>query len=189
MKKVEPIYVELQRQEKKIKKKLRVICAADTHGLFSKMIKTSSIPDGDIFIHAGDFSLIGSKLEIEEFNSSLKQLPHKHKIVICGNRDKLDHLTMEEIQNLLPNCIYLQDTSVNIEGVKIHGSPWEFLYEGAFFCKDPKIYWSKIPQDVDILVTHIPPHNILDLARDFNVERTNKECNICKKSHNGFSHW
>lgn len=188
MKKVDEILVKLPKKNSKIKNTLRVVCAADTHGMFSKMIERSCIPSGDIFIHAGDFTLCALKSEVEEFNKCIELIPHKYKIVICGNRDKFDHLSPDEIQKMLPNCIYLQDNSVIIEGITIHGSPWDFLYEGAFYTKNPEKLWSKIPENVDILVTHIPPINILDLARDFNVN-TDKLCKICDKIHKGFNHW
>ena len=42
------------------------------------------IPDGDILIHAGDFSITGLVYEVKEFNDWLGTLPHKHKIVIGG---------------------------------------------------------------------------------------------------------
>ena len=43
-----------------------------------------AIPDGDILIHAGDFSISGLVSEVKEFNDWLGTLPHKHKIVIAG---------------------------------------------------------------------------------------------------------
>ena len=42
------------------------------------------LPDGDILIHAGDFTLTGHVLEVKKFNTWLGTLPHKHKIVIAG---------------------------------------------------------------------------------------------------------
>jgi len=45
------------------------------------------IPDGDVLIHAGDFSKIGSLEEIQKFRSELESLPHKYKVFIAGNHD------------------------------------------------------------------------------------------------------
>jgi predicted phosphohydrolase len=45
------------------------------------------VPDGDIFIHAGDFSACGSLSEVQEFNEWLGDLPHEHKLVIAGNHE------------------------------------------------------------------------------------------------------
>ena len=60
----------------------RVVCVSDTHNQISKM--THNFPDGDILIHAGDFSEAGHISEIKTFNKWLGSLPHKHKIVIAG---------------------------------------------------------------------------------------------------------
>lgn len=47
--------------------KVRVVCMSDTHSL-TPHIKFD-IPDGDIFIHAGDFTKCGRKEEVIEFNT------------------------------------------------------------------------------------------------------------------------
>lgn len=46
--------------------KVRVVCMADTHSL-THYIKFP-IPDGDIFIHAGDFTRCGQIEEVQQFN-------------------------------------------------------------------------------------------------------------------------
>lgn len=47
--------------------KVRIVCMSDTHNL-TRYIKFD-IPDGDIFIHAGDFTKRGRVEEIQEFNN------------------------------------------------------------------------------------------------------------------------
>jgi Icc-related predicted phosphoesterase len=62
--------------------------------------------------------------------------------------------------------IYLEDSGTEIEGLKIYGSPvqpwfcdWAFnVHRGAAIKK----YWDKIPEGLDILITHGPPNIILD---------------------------
>jgi len=54
---------------------------------------------------------------------------------------------------------------VEIEGLKIWGSPVTPLYGGAFGksrAEDRKKHWAQIPEDTDILITHTPPFAILD---------------------------
>ena len=51
-----------------------------------------SIPDGDVFLHTGDFTYKKSKdlnqmEQVIQFNDWLGTLPHKHKIVIAGNHE------------------------------------------------------------------------------------------------------
>ena len=55
----------------------------------------------------------------------------------------------------LTSCIYLEDSSVEIQGLKIYGSPYQPpTTEGSQECLDK---WNHIPSDTDILVTHGPP--------------------------------
>uniref|UniRef100_A0A1A9ZKL1 Calcineurin-like phosphoesterase domain-containing protein n=1 Tax=Glossina pallidipes TaxID=7398 RepID=A0A1A9ZKL1_GLOPL len=65
--------------------KARVVCMSDTHSL-TPYVKFD-IPDGDIFIHAGDFTKCGLLKEVEEFNNWIGTLPHRYKIVIAGNHE------------------------------------------------------------------------------------------------------
>ena len=57
---------------------VRVVCVSDTHNQTSRMDHV--VPDGDILIHAGDFSNAGCVSEVKNFNKWLGSLPHKHKI-------------------------------------------------------------------------------------------------------------
>lgn len=65
--------------------KIRIVCMSDTHSL-TPHIKFN-IPDGDVFIHAGDFTKCGKLDEVMEFNNWIGTLPHKHKLVIAGNHE------------------------------------------------------------------------------------------------------
>ena len=48
--------------------KVRFVCVSDTH---NRMPLQVDIPDGDILIHAGDFSMVGEPEEIVSFNEWL----------------------------------------------------------------------------------------------------------------------
>jgi predicted phosphohydrolase len=65
--------------------KVRVVCMSDTHAMTPHI--RFDIPEGDIFIHAGDFSRCGQREEVIEFNRWIGKLPHKYKIVIAGNHE------------------------------------------------------------------------------------------------------
>ena len=52
---------------------VKIICISDTHGKHHDM----DIPDGDILIHAGDFTMLGLISEVILFNEWLGSLPHK----------------------------------------------------------------------------------------------------------------
>ena len=62
-------------------------------------------------------------------------------------------------------CIYLEHEYIEIEGLKIFASPYiESTYTQGFQLKhgDAVKAWSKIPEGLDILITHMPPYGILD---------------------------
>ena len=91
----------------------------------------------------------------------LFQLPYKHKIVIAGNHELGWDSDTKDLKNELTNCTYLEDSSVEINGLKIYGTPyqpefgrWAFNLERGRECLDK---WNQIPSDTDILVTHGPP--------------------------------
>ncbi|PGH10730.1 hypothetical protein AJ79_05321 [Helicocarpus griseus UAMH5409] len=61
---------------------IRVVCISDTHDL-----RPSSIPHGDLLIHAGDLTNSGTRADIQKAVDWLKTLPHAHKVVVSGNHD------------------------------------------------------------------------------------------------------
>lgn len=63
---------------------VRIVCMSDTHSHQKFQFK---IPNGDIFIHAGDFTKTGALKEVIDFNEWIGKLPHKHKLVIAGNHE------------------------------------------------------------------------------------------------------
>ena len=136
---------------------MKFVCISDTHMMHDRV----PIPDGDVLIHAGDFSMRGDLVEIAGFNAFLAGLPHKHKVVIAGNHDFLFERGPSLARAALINGIYLQDSEVTIDGVRIYGSPWQPAFmDWAFNLeRGPHIKekWDLIPSGVQILVTHGPP--------------------------------
>jgi len=64
---------------------MRIVALADTHGLHRQII----VPPGDLLIHAGDLTRHGEVDELRDFNVWLGALPHRHKLVIAGNHDRI----------------------------------------------------------------------------------------------------
>lgn len=90
----------------------------------------------------------------------------KHIVGVCGNHDFLGEAPYGKVVlNDLP-WTYLQDQTVVIEGVKIHGSPWTpQFYDWAFMERDWELmqYWNQIPATgLDVLLTHGPQKGVLD---------------------------
>jgi predicted MPP superfamily phosphohydrolase len=116
-------------------------CISDTHSLNNPV---HPIPDGDVLIHAGDFTMVGRTKEIREFNEFLTSLSHPHKVVIAGNHDIAfdlenyetlypywkfslkEKVDSKEAKKLLDStkCTYLEDSEVTINGLRIYGTPW-----------------------------------------------------------------
>lgn len=141
---------------------MRLICVSDTH-----LRHGFTVPDGDVFIHAGDGTQRGEPREVEAWFAWLAALPHARKVIIAGNHDFLFEQVPEMIPGLLPEGVtYLQDSGVEIEGVKFWGSPWQpWFFDWAFNLeRGPAIakMWARIPSDTQVLITHGPPKGILD---------------------------
>jgi predicted phosphodiesterase len=67
---------------------VRFVCISDTHSQVENAKDLPfTIPDGDVFLHAGDFTEWGEIGKVIEFNEWLGTLPHQHKVVIAGNHD------------------------------------------------------------------------------------------------------
>ncbi|HEX8247651.1 MAG TPA: metallophosphatase domain-containing protein, partial [Pyrinomonadaceae bacterium] len=142
-------------------------CLSDTHNR-NEQIK---VPGGDILIHAGDATTRGTIDEIVLFNEWFAALPHRHKIFVAGNHDWLFETDNRIARKLLSDeIIYLQDSAVEIEGLKIYGSPWQpWFFDWAFNLPrgEPLAEkWKLIPDDTEILITHGPPFGILDFPPD-----------------------
>jgi Icc-related predicted phosphoesterase len=141
---------------------MKCVAVGDTHGMYRKI----NIPDGDVFIHAGDILGRGKLSELEDLNDWLSNLPHKHKIIIAGNHDWCFQDAEDEARAILTNGVYLQDELIKIEGINFYGSPWQpWFLDWAFnLPRGPKIAekWSRIPSNTDVLITHGPPMGVLD---------------------------
>ncbi len=145
---------------------MRVVCLSDTHGNVDL-----EVPEGDLLIHTGDHSKRGSPQELEQAARWLRSLPHPHKVILAGNHDFALQISEDETRELFSPMTYLQDQEVTIEGLRIYGSPWTPTFGGvwAFQSSDLASVWEKIPDGIDILLTHGPPARILD--RTFARER------------------
>ena len=146
---------------------MRIVATSDTHEKHWGL----KVPDGDVFIHAGDFTMIGEPAWVDAFNTWLGMLPHKHKIVIAGNHDRSFDIDPANAlafgQERLPNAIYLLNCGTVIDGKTFWGSPytpffnsdfWKFHYDRA----EGEQMWAQIPKKLDVLITHGPPLRVLD---------------------------
>jgi Icc-related predicted phosphoesterase len=124
------------------------------------------VPDGDVLIHAGDFVGKGDLSDYLKFAEWIKKLPHKHKVISPGNHEVLLERCPHTIKSIFSEVSLLIDEMISIEGLNIFCSPWqpEFCDWAFNVQRGAKIKrkWDRIPEHTDVLVTHGPPHGILD---------------------------
>jgi len=145
---------------------MKFVVISDTHGKHREL----KLPKGDIIIHAGDFCHYGSSDNMYDFLLWYKDLNFERKILIGGNHDFFADEEAERFKELLPMEVsYLNDSQIIINGIKIWGSPvspdmtgWAFGKERGLEMKE---HWDLIPEDIEILITHTPPKDILDKSR------------------------
>lgn len=141
---------------------MKIICFADTH----RCIEGLDLSKSDIVLCAGDFCNSGSMEDVIAFNRWFSHLPCRYKILVAGNHDVcFERDPALAISLLDKNITYLQDEGIEIGGVKFYGSPWQLPFMNwAFNLPDEDLSrkFERIPNDVDVLITHSPPYGILD---------------------------
>jgi Icc-related predicted phosphoesterase len=127
-------------------------------------------PRADLLIVAGDMTYRGTKAELDWFTAWMKKQPQRHKVWIAGNHElgfEDDPELAEQIAKAT-NSTYLDDSSTVVEGVTIYGSPiTPWFYDWAFNRHRGEAirqHWEKIPEGLDILITHGPPFGKLDFT-------------------------
>ena len=162
---------------------MKIIATSDLHGNlpYSPVMGsfTTVLPphDYDVLIVAGDIApAIRQSLKQEKewtkrnFYPWLDVFPAKHKIFIAGNHDLYwEHKTQQEIQDILPpNCYYLYDSGVTIDGVSFYGTPWQPIFMRWAFNRsnqEQALKFAKIPMHTDVLITHCPPYGFGDIDK------------------------
>ncbi len=143
---------------------MKFVAISDTHGKHAEL----SLPEGDVLLHAGDVSNRGLQGEVQQFVHWFAKQPFQYKVFIAGNHDF--YFEKEKlapvILDLPSDVYYLNDSGIEIEGIKIWGSPVQpWFFNWAFNRKrgeEIRKHWDLIPNGMDILITHGPPYGILD---------------------------
>lgn len=142
---------------------MKIVFISDTHSMHDRLF----VPDADMVIHAGDVCNRGTRNEAVDFLIWFSNLPQRYKIFVAGNHDFIFENEPKLMKKSIPsNIFYLNDSMVEVGGLKIWGSPvspwfcnWAFNRQRG---KEIKQHWDLIPNNVDILITHGPPKNVLD---------------------------
>jgi Icc-related predicted phosphoesterase len=148
---------------------MRIVATSDTH----HVVKKGWIPDGDVFIHAGDLMRTGYPDDFARQLEWLRELPHNVKLFVPGNHDfHLQVYPGPALQQLrdagvwvigLPgNDSYATYTLEN--GMTVLGLPYVVnLPRWAFNSTEPEIkkHLQKMGKH-DIVVSHTPPYSFGD---------------------------
>lgn len=131
---------------------IRILAMSDSHRQHQRF----TLPDADLFIHAGDFTNFGNGAE--EFAIWYWQLPYKKKLVVLGNHETANAVEKRDIQTWRklfgPTLLDNEAQEVELGGKKfvVFGAPYGTLD------------FSAAPTPASIVVTHEPPYRILDNA-------------------------
>lgn len=140
---------------------MKIVAISDIHGFHPVL------PEGDVLVVAGDITRRGLEYEYSLFSDYLDKQSFKHIIVIGGNHDEwIEESSNKRIQDKFSsNVTYLNNSQVVIDNLVFYGSPitpvfgyWSFM-QGKHEIKKT---WEKIPDNVNVLITHGPPKGILD---------------------------
>lgn len=139
---------------------MKLLHLSDTHGCHHRLY---DLPDADVLVHSGDFTLTGSEAEAIDFLNWFCDMPYRHKIFICGNHDNC--LYGANIVGPDNNVHYLCNSAIEIDGVKFYGVP---MFMSDCITDRQSRNYVNIPADTDILITHSPAFGILDLDNGIN---------------------
>ena len=152
---------------------MKILHISDTHGMHDYFPK-DTFKGIDMVIHSGDCSnsrdLKTSIIEITEFLEWYQKIDVKYKIFVAGNHDTaIARNRIQYSDMIMRDIIYLENESIEIEGIKIWGSPITPTFgDWSFMKARDKTHevWKEIPDDTDVIVVHGPPKGVRDLTYD-----------------------
>lgn len=175
---------------------MKILATSDTHGNLDKLDLTGI----DLALFAGDVAPLRGmsswdvydqlKWMNTEFFGFCETWKDAKIVFVPGNHDffplikerfgyKLHGKNLNLV--LAPNATMLIDKLIEVDGLKIYGSPWVPIisYRWAFEAESDKLRerFSLIPNDIDVLITHTPPRfNKLGVSLEYGLESENFGC-------------
>lgn len=137
---------------------MKAVVISDSHGTWREL----SIPQCDLLLSAGD------NLFPLPYHKWLNRQPARHVVSILGNNEDCSEKRFVQLKKSIaaeaPRIHFIAEGAVEIEGVKIYGiSGTKGTFRWLRNWGDPAINrWRRIPDDTEILITHVPPFGILD---------------------------
>jgi len=151
---------------------MKILHISDTHTYHGLL----TMPDGiDMIIFSGDCSNprdpYNNEPEVRAFIDWFGGLPIKNKLFVAGNHDtsiERGLVTKSDFNDC--GIHYLENETIEIEGLKIFGSPYTPQFGQWAFMKArhklDRIWKGAIEDDTHIIVVHGPPKGILDSSYD-----------------------
>lgn len=144
---------------------MKITCISDTH-TFHEAVK---IEPCDVLICSGDVSFRGDLHEVVPFLKWFGKQPAQSRLFVSGNHDWCFERQSGEELCYPYDIVYLENSSVEIDGVNFWGSPVTPYFGGwAFNAHSVELEqtWAKIPDDTNVVITHGPPLFINDKTRE-----------------------
>ena len=152
---------------------MRIVATSDTH--YAPTYGGMQVPDGDVFIHAGDLMQNGYPDEWRPRVNWLASLPHKVKLFVPGNHDfHLQVYPGPALQDMrsagvivigLPGNNHFSAYKLE-NGMSLLGLPYVTDLPRWAFNIQEELLFNHL-RDMghhDIVVSHMPLHGILDLT-------------------------
>lgn len=154
---------------------MNILAISDLHGNLEGL----DFSGQDIVIIAGDFAqlkgrgkwhIYDQKKWIEKrFIPFVSKWPMTKFLIVPGNHDMcldpkwtMPHTDVNWTIDWPDNCELLIDRGIVVNGLKVYGTPWVPIisYTWAFEGDHAQLVerFNRIPTDLDILITHSPPH-------------------------------
>ena len=168
---------------------MKVCCISDMHGQLN-----FNVEESDILICAGDAlpdsgGGMGSAVIQQErfirdkFIPWLEKQPVKDVVLISGNHDWIFEIDIKSVLEFPDNVHYLQDEEIEVQGLRIYGTPQQPIFCDWAFNRTPErleMFFEKIPEGLDILISHTAPYGIMDEVA-FPNRQGRFGCKILKK--------
>lgn len=172
---------------------IRILVISDIHNQQDKL----ELPKADLLVVAGDFTDTGSYKELENFFDFLFKNKHKFEkiVVVPGNHEltldkefylkygeryyhkenPLDPDIAKSIVERQEHFEFVCDSEFEFKGLKFWGTPWiPAIGRWAYTIPNKEFAekkFSEIPEDTDVLISHAPPHGVLDQITSIGRER------------------
>jgi hypothetical protein len=128
---------------------MRIVLVSSTH----ELCREPALPPGGLLVHAGGFALLSKR-------PWMCRPPRRRKTIVPGNHEHL--LEDGRERRAITNGILLVGSGVEIEGLKVWGSPVTPLYGGAFGLSRAAgrmRRMARVPAGPPVLATHGPPQS------------------------------